>query len=575
MVVDVRRAVISVLGFTMLASLAVAEPATSVSAATNPPRRIVSAWLPYWSLPTSTASVVANKDLFTDASPFWFTASSATTITAQADIPTRLDITGQLHAAGLPVYPTVTDSMPAHGMAGVLANATTRAQHVSALVSTVITGGYDGIDLDYEKFAFSDGSASWTTTRPAWVAFVQQLSAALHARGKRLSVTTPYLTSATTGYWVYDWAHIGPYVDRLRVMTYNYSTSKAGPIAPISWVTSVAAYAVTAVPASKVWIGVPTYGYDWPSTTVGCPVDKLPTRNSLTSSAAIALAASLNITPTWNATYDERTFSYPKTYTGHSATGAAASCTITRTVWYGDRSSVVLRAHLVGTYHLGGIVLWTAGGEDPGSWAYLRSYAQTISPDASYTRMSVVPRSVAYGSYVRIYGTVTRGAGGTAIAGAAVQLQAQRVGSTVWQVMASAAAADDGTVLFRHVPGGPTNYRLVTVAAYDHTASVTGVQSVAVTRSVTLVPQASQVVHGSTIRYSGVVSPSGNGIRVYVQRWTGTAYVTTGSVVAGTGGAFYFPVSAPVPGTYSYRVFVYGDATYGAFTTGRVSVVAT
>ena len=158
------------------------------------------------------------------------------------------------------MYPTVTDSLPAHGMAAVLANATTRTQHVNALVSTVVTGGYDGIDLDYEKFAFSDGQASWAATQPSWVAFVQQLSGALHARGKKLSITTPYITSPSTGYWVYDWVHIGPYVDRLRVMTYDYSTSHAGPIAPISWVTSVAAYAATALPPSKVWIGVPTYG---------------------------------------------------------------------------------------------------------------------------------------------------------------------------------------------------------------------------------------------------------------------------------------------------------------------------
>ena len=66
----------------------------------------------------------------------------------------------------------------------------------------------------------------------------------------------------------------------------------------------------------KVQIGVPTYGYDWPSATIGCPVDNLPVRRSHTATAAAALAVSLGRTTTWNATYAERTFTYAKTYTG-------------------------------------------------------------------------------------------------------------------------------------------------------------------------------------------------------------------------------------------------------------------
>ena len=46
-----------------------------------------------------------------------------------------------------------------------------------------------------------------------------------------LSITTPPLYSATTGYWVYDWAGIADKVDRLRIMAYDYSVS-GGPIAP-------------------------------------------------------------------------------------------------------------------------------------------------------------------------------------------------------------------------------------------------------------------------------------------------------------------------------------------------------
>src|SRR5690242_17445131 len=100
MVDGVRRALVTVVGLSVLASMLVGT-ASAADAATNPPRRFVSAWLPYWSLPASTASVVTNKDLFTDASPFWFTASAAGTVTAHTDSTTRLSVTSQLRAAGL------------------------------------------------------------------------------------------------------------------------------------------------------------------------------------------------------------------------------------------------------------------------------------------------------------------------------------------------------------------------------------------------------------------------------------------------------------------------------------------
>jgi spore germination protein YaaH len=48
-------------------------------------------------------------------------------------------------------------------------------------------------------------------------------------------------------------------------MTYNYhgSNGPPGPIAPLSWIDDVLTYAEKTVPAGKVWMGLPFYGYDW------------------------------------------------------------------------------------------------------------------------------------------------------------------------------------------------------------------------------------------------------------------------------------------------------------------------
>lgn len=475
----------------VVAAVVGGTPAPKASAAGIPPQRIVTGWLPYWSATASTDVLVANRDLFTDSSPFWFTTSSATTVSAHLDATTRAGLTARIHGAGVSVIPTVTDGMAAHGMSAVLRNATTRAQHVAALVAVVTAGGYDGIDLDYEKFAFSDGSATWSTTRPAWVAFIAQLSSALHARGKKLTVAVPVMydatRTATSGYWVYDYAGIGPYVDRLRIMTYDYSTASPGPIAPIAWVRKVAAFAATQIAPSKIQLGVPAYGRDWPSTATGCPVDNRPVRASLTSAEAKQLAASVKVTPTWNPTFAERTFTYRKTYAGKSATGAAASCTVTRTVWYEEASAAVTRAQLVPQYGLGGIAFWTIGGEDPAQWSMLRSYALSIAPKQTVLTIHPFANATTYGTQVTVQG-ILRTTAGVPVVGVHLLFQGHRTGSTgSWTDLGLYTTSTAGVVNATHTPTAQTEYRFVFSATGNALASTSPVATVTVELSSALV----------------------------------------------------------------------------------------
>ena len=262
-----RRIVAGAAALGAAAMLGALVPVPAQAATSPTPRKIVTGW-GYFSSTSASAltSLQDNVDLFSDISPFWYSATwsgSASAITPASYAANRASVLPLIKATGVAVLPTITDGMAAHRMATVLASTTTRTALASQIVATVLKEGYDGIDLDFEGFAFSDGSSSWAATRPNWVAFVKQLSAGLHAQGKLLSITTPPLYTPTTGYWVYDWKSIGAYVDRLRIMTYDYSTSKAGPISPFSWVSKVAAFAVTQVPAGKIQIGVPNYGRDW------------------------------------------------------------------------------------------------------------------------------------------------------------------------------------------------------------------------------------------------------------------------------------------------------------------------
>jgi spore germination protein YaaH len=97
------------------------------------------------------------------------------------------------------VIPTITDGTDKLVLANLLSTESGRTAAVQAIVDLVAANSFDGIDLDFENFAFVDGNTSWDKTKPNWVAFVKSLSAALHANGKLLSITSPYLLDPATG----------------------------------------------------------------------------------------------------------------------------------------------------------------------------------------------------------------------------------------------------------------------------------------------------------------------------------------------------------------------------------------
>jgi len=57
-------------------------------------------------------------------------------------------------------------------------------------------------------------------------------------------------------------------------MAYDFSTTSPGPIGPLPWSEDAVKYAVTQIPASKVFLGIPGYGRDWITKVEGvCPKD--------------------------------------------------------------------------------------------------------------------------------------------------------------------------------------------------------------------------------------------------------------------------------------------------------------
>jgi spore germination protein YaaH len=385
---------------------------TDAGAAT--PARFVTGWIPVWSSVAAAEGLrgLANgtEGVFTEVSPFAFEARGTTSLVLSGSESTMTATVTALRARNLPVVPSITDGTAKLVMAGILADPVTRTRHVDTIVNLVTTRNYDGIDLDYEGFAFVDGRSSWTTTRPNWAAFVQELGTKLRASGKVLSMTVPPIWNrGTSGYWVYAWPETLPHIDRLRLMVYDWSVTNAGPIAPISWVNDVITYVRSAVPATqlrKVQLGVPTYGRNWARVQSGtCPNGVSLTTTSVQMEHAGALAASKGAVPTRHSS-GEMTFTYTETFTGPrpnsippppytpptddvdrlgptvdqggldravrlSPGGAFVTCTVARTVFYPDELSVVQRANAALAAGLSGIAIWALGYETTALWPLL------------------------------------------------------------------------------------------------------------------------------------------------------------------------------------------------------------
>ncbi len=570
---------VGAVGTAMAAGLLPAPAQASV--APLPPRRIVTGWMPYWATASSASSVLSNADLFTDVSPFWYSAQragSSSVLAQQVSDSAKSTYLPRLRSSGVKVLPTITDGMGTRQMAATLAGTSTRALLVRQIVGLVTANGYDGIDLDFEHFAFGDGRASWPTTRPAWVLFVSQLSRALHAQGKMLALTTPPIydasRSASSGYWVYDWAGIAPYVDRLRIMAYDYSVSVPGPIAPFPWVERVVAFATTQVPSGKIQIGIASYGRDWVRRDANnkylvrglCPIDNQPSyaSRSFTSSSLASVLVSHGLTTrnvVWHPTYLEQTFVYPMRYSGHTTSGAATSCTVYHSVWYDDARAAAARATLVAKYHLAGLAQWTVGGEDPRQWSALRRYARTIAPRPTVVRVSASP-VVTFAGRASVAAVAT--SSGAAVEGATATLYVRQHGKAAWTRVGATTTSVAGVARFAPAVSRYVDYLVAVNGSFERTSG----GAVATTKVRTLM----SVVTGAP------VITRGKGLKVVVTLKPATA----GQIVlrqAYSRGAWRTVATARVDGNgraaFAYRSYVVGKVSNRLVAVGTLRVLGT
>ncbi len=555
-------------------------------AAQSPPRKILTGWIPYYAMKTALPSAVANGDLIKEVMPFWYTLKSESKITdlytpSNPSVPMNIPL-ATMRDSGFQIIPTITDGTGKLVLAKLLSVAATRTQVVNTIINLVMTNNFDGIDLDFEGFAFSDGTASWPATRINWDAFILQLSTALHGLGKLLSVTTPVLFDPTTGkkgYYVYDWATISPMIDRLRIMTYDYSTSSPGPIGPITWAEQSITYAVSVVAASKVYLGVPGYGRDWVTKVDGiCPSSVAKVISPGANAAvfvmrdAAALAATYGATPTFNNSFAEATFSYQKVYSGTASNGLATSCTASRTAWFENAQSYAARAQLVAKYRLGGITAWTFGMEDPTATDAVRQVAQAIAPDQVISSLSTDQSVIGFGNTVTVQGLFQL-PDKTPISGLAVRLEMKASGESIWRDILDATTGPDGLVTTPLIIGKNAALRFSSDATWQQLASETAETNLVVNRLVNVAPPTSASA-GSPFTIAGQIQPHEAGVAVALETYlAGKWQSASKQALTDSTGQFSFPITENSRGVARYRVNVAGNESLQGATSPIFAVV--
>jgi spore germination protein YaaH len=235
------------------------------------------------------------------------------------------------------------DDFAINGATQVLTDATRRARLLGAIVTEVVSYDLDGVDIDFEEM----GAAG----RDPFSAFMRDLAHEMHVRGRKLSVAV-YPKTSEPGQWgtqkSHDYVALGAVVDRFKIMLYSYD----GPVAPLTYIESVCGFAKTCMPASKIYAGIPFYGWDKPETG---------TKRSVTETSANALRRQVGASLVRHAASQEASFTYTD------------SGGVRHTVFYQDAVSIGAKCDKALALGLRGVAIWRLGGEYPATWDAIRA----------------------------------------------------------------------------------------------------------------------------------------------------------------------------------------------------------
>lgn len=236
----------------------------------------------------------------------------------------------------------------------VLNDAVIQNRLVQNVKTTLAQRGYRGLDVDFEFVFARDGDA--------YAAFIARLRQELHPLGYPVIVALAPKTSAQQAGLLYEghnYRALGQAADQLLLMTYEWGYTYGPPmaVAPLPNVRQVVEYALTEIPAQKLWLGVPNYGYNWTLPFV----QGQSKATSISNQYAVQLALRYGAVIQYDQTAQSPWFRYTD--------GQGRE----HEVWFEDARSIQAKLALIPEYGLYGVGYWNLMRPFPQNWIVLDS----------------------------------------------------------------------------------------------------------------------------------------------------------------------------------------------------------
>ena len=353
----------------------------------SPSKLKVAVWMPYWKADDAVLEALAHTDVITEMSPFAYEIQSDGKIkdTLASTTEPFSYLYENLEGKNMPIIPSILWTSRLQ-MQTILNSKTKRDTHIKEIVALVKKNKYAGIDIDYE------GKSA--ETRVGFSTFLIDLQKQLKKNKKTLVCTIEARTPVDSRYatvtpellarieYANDYKVIGKVCDEVRLMTYDQAgddqtlevQNKAGAykaVADIEWVKKVVTLTLNDIPAKKLFVGVPTYGYKY---------EIIPPAGNATSTKyarigamnykyADELARQLHITPTRHASGEiYYTYSTTTDLYGNSLGGTKQYL-----IWYSDAAAIADKVRIAKLYGLAGVAVFKVdGANDPSMWSILK-----------------------------------------------------------------------------------------------------------------------------------------------------------------------------------------------------------
>ena len=228
----------------------------------------------------------------------------------------------------------------------------------SALVENILYNmelrGYEVLDVDFEFVLPEDAQP--------YADFISRLRETLSPFGWPVIVALAPKTSADQRGLLYEghnYRLLGEAADAVLLMTYEWGYTYGPPmaVAPLPNVRRVVEYALTEIPAEKILLGIPNYGYDWT-----LPFVQGESRaTSISNQYAVTLAADNGVDISYDSQAQAPFFRY------RDDMGREPE------VWFEDARSIRAKLSLISRYGLRGAGYWNLMRPFPQNWLVLNS----------------------------------------------------------------------------------------------------------------------------------------------------------------------------------------------------------